>query len=51
MRWDYIIFVIEKANFGSIFYNMVAKLFTYAYAKANINDYFSREFQLKRSIR
>ncbi|MCO5550845.1 hypothetical protein L7F22_004338 [Adiantum nelumboides] len=51
VSWEYILVVIDRMGFGSLFLGMVKTLFQNASASVHINGYISDSFQLVRSIR
>ncbi|MCO5603817.1 hypothetical protein L7F22_057970 [Adiantum nelumboides] len=51
VSWEYILAVIDRMGFGSIFLGMVKTLFQNASASIQVNGYISDSFQLARSIR
>ncbi|MCO5601918.1 hypothetical protein L7F22_056044 [Adiantum nelumboides] len=51
VSWEYILAVIDRMGFGSLFLGMVKTLFQNASASIQVNGYISNSFQLVRSIR
>ncbi|MCO5614304.1 hypothetical protein L7F22_068582 [Adiantum nelumboides] len=51
VSWEYILAVIDRMGFGSLFLGMVKTLFQNASASIQVNGYISDSFQLVRSIR
>lgn len=51
VSWDFILAVLGKMGFGSMFRSMTRTLFSNAFATLLVNGYTSGKFQLRRSVR